>query len=330
MLFSIIIPYHTETSEQIKPLMRSINEQVGIKFDELEILMCNDMKDEVAPLDAYTFNEYENLRDRIIKLKSPYKCNPGMSRQIGIDNAKGEYLIFCDADDSLYHYCNLRALTENINNSHADVYRFKFTEEIGSFESDDLWYTSKQYNWVWMFAKAYKKEFLLKNNISFDPRNRWHEDTYFNLLVKYCEPKTVDVDNMFYLWRFSRTSVTRIGNHEYTFNTIDEYLQSTTYAFEKIKNEYNKDCLDSILCIIYNYYNTLMNPDNKQKEKYPEIEKAYYTFVKTLTPDLFNFIPPQIQMFFLRLLPDSSQTYLPEMSLKDFLAYLKEKYKDKN
>ena len=328
MLFSIIIPYHTETSEQIKPLMRSINEQVGIKFDDLEILMCNDMKDEITPLDTYTFNEYENLRGRIIKLKSPYKCNPGMSRQLGINNAKGEYLIFCDADDSLFHYCALRAAADNINQSHADVYRFKFMEEIGSFETDDLWYSSKNQNWVWMFAKVYKKQFLLENNITFESRNRWHEDTYFNLLTKYCEPKTVDIDSMFYLWRFSRTSVTRVGNHEYTFNTIDEYLQSTSYAFEKITKEYKKNCLDSILCVVYNYYNTLMDPANKGKAKYEEIEKAYYNFVKRLVPNLFNSIPPQVQTFFAKLATGDSQTFLPEKSLKDFLTYLKEKYKN--
>lgn len=199
---SIIIPHHSETAEQIHPLLNSIDSQVGIDFNDIELVLCCDL--ETSPLDDCDFSEYKNIAGRILKLKSAYKQNPGMSRQTALNQASGEYILFCDADDSLYHSLVLRELIDNIDNSHADVYRFKFLEEVGSFENDSLQYIAKDYNWVWVFGKAYKKDWLKANTIEFNKTIRWHEDTYFNLLCQYCNPKTVDVDDTIYLWKFSR------------------------------------------------------------------------------------------------------------------------------
>ena len=75
---SIIIPYHLEEVDELKPLFRSLNTQVGIDFNTLEILMCKDTE-EKSEIDDYEFTEYENLAGRIKKFTSPYRCNPGMS-----------------------------------------------------------------------------------------------------------------------------------------------------------------------------------------------------------------------------------------------------------
>ena len=120
MLLSIVIPYHTETKVDVYSLMVSLNEQVGINFNDIEVLMCNDMEEE-APLDKENFTELTRVSPRIRHLKSPYRNNPGLSRQFGIDNCKGDYVFFCDADDSLYHVAVLRELIENINLSKSDM-----------------------------------------------------------------------------------------------------------------------------------------------------------------------------------------------------------------
>lgn len=326
MFLSIVIPYHLETSDQIKPLLRSINEQVGVDFNDFEILLCNDIRERTR-LEDCSFDEYENLKN-IRFIKSQYPANPGMSRQAGVDNAKGDYVFFCDADDCLYSYGVLRCLKENILNTNADVYRFKFLEEIGSFETDDLWYTQKDFNWVWVFAKAYRRAFLKQNDITFHPQNRWHEDTYFNLLVRYCDPKVIDIDIDAYLWKFSRTSITRVNNHEYTFNSIDEYLQSVGLAFDKILNIYKKDPTEDILKVINTYYKTLMHPSNKTKSKYEYIEECFYKFILKYAPKLLDELPLEVQRYFANLVWSGDRDFLPELSLKSYLEYLRTKYQD--
>lgn len=328
MKVSIIIPHHNETKEQIHKLINSIDSQRGIDFNDIEVILCRDV--ETPPIDDCDFSEYSNIKDRLIRVISPYKQNPGMSRQTGIDVAKGEYVFFCDADDCLYTNLVLRELIQNIDNSHADVYRFNFIEEIGSFTSDELQYQVKGHNWVWVFAKAYNREWLNKNNIRFNETIRWHEDTYFNLLCQYCEPQTVDINSVAYLWCFSRTSITRVGNHEYTFNSIDEYLDAVGKAFDKIYSEYGKNCGKSVLNVINTYYKTLMHPDNRNKEKYEYIEGCFYRFIKRFANNLFDGIPLDIQQYFASLVWSGDRDFLPELSLSQYLKYLKEKYEQHN
>ena len=319
---SIITPHHNETKEQIHPLFNSIDSQVGIDFNDIEILLCCDL--ETSPLDDCDFSEYKNISDKIIKLKSPYKENPGMSRQVCIDKAKGDYVFFCDADDCLYHVAVLRELVENINNTNADVYRFNFIEEVGSFENDELLYQMKNCNWIWVFGKAYKTSWLREHNIRFNENIRWHEDSYFNLLCQYNNPKTVDINDVSYLWKFSRTSVTRVGNHEYTFNSIDEYIDAMSRAFDIIRNDYNQNPALDILKLIDNYYSTLLDPGNRNQQKYEEIERCYYDFVKRFASNLFEEIPLDIQQILAQL--GSARNFLPELSLSSYLKYLDNKY----
>ena len=324
MKLSIIIPHHLETEEQIHPLLNSIDSQVGIDFNDIEVILCCDS--ETSPLDECDFSEYKNISDKILKLKSPYKQNPGMSRQLGVNNAKGDYIFFCDADDCLYHVVVLRELLENIKNTKADVYRFNFIEEIGSFFDDRLEYQMKSANWIWVFAKAYRRQWLKDNNICFNENIRWHEDTYFNLLCQYCNPKTVDINDVAYLWRFSKTSVTRVNNHEYTFNTIDEYLDAVSRAFEKITNEYRQNCAQNILNVINTYYKTLMHPSNRTQPKYELIEECFYKFIKRFANNLFTEIPLDIQQYLAQLVWSGDKDFLPELSLSSYLKYLKNKY----
>ena len=323
-IISVVIPYHSESLQDIAPMLRSLNEQVGIDFNTLEILMCKDTE-EKNKIDTYSFSEYENLKGRIKRFVSPHSCNPGMSRQIALDHAEGEYVFFCDADDALYTLGTLRSLYENIEKTHADVYRFNFIEEVGSFFGPQLVYDSKPVNWVWVFAKAYKIEFLRAHNVRFEPNIRWHEDTYFNLLCRYSDPVVIDIQMHAYLWKFNKKSITRLNNHEYTFNAIADYLYASNEAFKKITKEYHKNCTLDILRVINKYYKVLLDPKNRTQPKYNEIEKCYYNFVRGTANSLFNGLPEDFKKAIAQL-PVSPNDTNPSISLEDYLKSLRNKY----
>ena len=279
MDISVIIPYHNETIEKIEPLMNSINWQIGVDFAQIEIILCNDLENSDGNICYEDLKKYKNIFKSIKMIKSLYKNNPGMSRQTGIDMCKGKYIFFCDADDSLYNRGVLRELLDNIKFSQADIYQFKFMEEIGGDVPVDKYvYNAKEYNWTWVFAKAYRIEFLRENGIRFAPENRWHEDTYFNYLCKYCAPKLININSIGYLWGFNADSITRVNNHEYTFGSLDDYFKSVTLAFRKILQEYQKDCYVDILHNILYYYYVFNEPTSKQSDKYEWNEKIYYNF----------------------------------------------------
>ena len=183
---------------------------------------------------------------------------------------------------------------------------------------------------MWVFAKAYRVEFLRENGIRFVPENRWHEDTYFNYLCKYCAPKLINIDSIGYLWGFNADSITRVNNHEYTLGSLDEYFQSITLAFRKILQEYHKDCSSDVLFNILYYYYVLNNPESIQSQKYEYNEKKYYDFVKEFLPDILDNYNTEIENALFMENAKIKLDVFPEKTPKQYFAYLNEKYGDKS
>ena len=91
MLFSVLIPIYNVEKYLLKCL-ESIKQQ---EFKDYEVILVDDgSKDNSGKM----CDEYckENTRFRVI-----HKENRGLisARRVAIQNAKGEYCIFCDSDD---------------------------------------------------------------------------------------------------------------------------------------------------------------------------------------------------------------------------------------
>lgn len=112
-LISIIIPvYKVE-----KYLQQCVESIISQTFKNYEVLLIDDGSPDSSPV----------LCDRFAK-KYPFisvihKKNGGLSdaRNVGIKNAKGEYLIFVDSDDYWEGEDSLQKLAETINSDKADV-----------------------------------------------------------------------------------------------------------------------------------------------------------------------------------------------------------------
>ena len=327
-MISIVIPTHNEEVDVIRPLMKSLDDQVGIDFEkDIEILICSDV--DHGNFDEYDFDEYKFIKNRIRKIKSPIKNNIGMNRQAGINNALGEYVFFCDIDDSLFHYGVLRELRDNIEQTHADVYSCDFVEEVISPNNNQ--YILHKFNWIWVFSKAYKVEFLKKNKIEFNPTLKYHEDTYFNFLVKNCDPDTRSLEeHPCYLWRARENSITRKDSHDYSFSSWDEYIDAVSKAIKHVSVIFNKDCKSEVLALAVNTYDTLNNKRSelyRGTEKYEKVERAYYNFIKEFMPIAISGKPmPKLLDNITTLFYERKHDFFPDCSWYRHVQILKEKY----
>lgn len=313
-----------EGVEQIKPLINSINMQTGIDFSEIEVILCKDLP--FSPIDDYSFSEYENVCGRIVSIYSPYEQNPGMSRQTGVDNASGEYILFCDADDCLYNVCALREIFDNIQNSHADIYRYKILEEKlvtdGSFK-----YVMHDYDIVFVTSKIWKSEFLRKNNIRFSPELKIHEDNYYNLLALYCKPNIININsNPIYLLRYNRNSVTR-SYENYDFETMDTLFDARElaylWAFRK-----GVDCRKDVIYVITQGFFNLINPENKKMKCFKRVEKRYYEFVKKFMAFLLvkDTQPDWLDEYSMTEYKNLGIKFFPKEPISKYLVDLEKKY----
>ena len=88
-LISIIVPvYNAE-----KYIERTIKSLINQSYKNIEILCIDDgSKDN-------SYNIIKEFNDKRIKLFKQENSGPAKARNVGLSNSKGEYIMFCDADD---------------------------------------------------------------------------------------------------------------------------------------------------------------------------------------------------------------------------------------
>jgi glycosyltransferase involved in cell wall biosynthesis len=89
VLVSIIIPYYNKTDT----INRSVDSVLNQTYTNWELIIIDDKSE--APLEV---NEDWNSR-QIVCLKNEDNLGPGLSRQRGLDIARGEFICFLDSDD---------------------------------------------------------------------------------------------------------------------------------------------------------------------------------------------------------------------------------------
>lgn len=113
---SVIIPVH-DGEKKIKKTAQQILKQ---DYSDLELLIV-----ENGSID----NTYKVCKEiaatdhRCVVLQSSVKSTL-IARKTGIDNAEGEYITFCDADDGYIGNDSLRKMVESIDETGADIVQF--------------------------------------------------------------------------------------------------------------------------------------------------------------------------------------------------------------
>lgn len=172
--FSVVIPTYNSAKEVVRAI-QSVREQT---FKNYEIIVVDDCS---------TDNTYEVLlKEQNIRLiRNSKNIRAGGARNKGIEEAKGEYIIFLDADDYLAEKETLQKINDVIGNEKTDIVYLGF-EIVGRIQ--EKWIPTKEnstlsqraQNWKYenVWDVCWNKQFLKENNIKF-LENRYFEDFVF-------------------------------------------------------------------------------------------------------------------------------------------------------
>lgn len=197
---TIIIPVYN-SEKYIERCMESIVSQID---EQYEVLLINDgSKDRSEDI----INAYAKKYPDIVRAISKENEGTAKTRNLGIKEARGEFIFFIDNDDFVdrgYFKQFIDAIDEK---SDIVVGGYRRVEDkkvkFQSSPKNSSWY---KYTVVAPWAKIYKREFLLKNDIRFLDYGLG-EDVYFNV-VAYSKTKSVKViDYVGYNWYFNTKSV---------------------------------------------------------------------------------------------------------------------------
>lgn len=275
---SIIIPKYKESEKEMFPLLSSINGQIGIDFCDIEVIIAIDgiKNGSNVTLDD-NFLKMFNFETKQILLEK--NVGPGVTRQAGINAAQGEYIMFCDADDTLHNVGVLGAFMQEAERKAPDIIYSSWLEEIK--ENDNYIYLTHENENTWMHGKLFRRHFLLQNNICFHENLKVHEDSYFLSIAGTFTERKIKMPFTSYVWKYNAKSITRKNNSEYTYKSVPDFIRAFTLSMEKIKT-HAPDKIEycTIQFVMYNYFTyqrkDWQKPENKKYRIAAEQEFSYH------------------------------------------------------
>lgn len=277
---SIIIPRYKETEQDIFPLLTSINNQIGINFSEIEVIISTDGGGGDI-FDKNYLNLFNFKTIQVVNKKN--NVGPGITRQYGLDVSKSEYVMFCDADDVIHNVGVIGALIQECKSVKPDILTSSWLEE-GIDDNGNYIYLTHEVENTWMHGKFIRRQFLIDNNIRFHDELRVHEDSYFLAITQAMAKEMRFLPITSYVWKYRSNSITRRNGAIYSYESIPEFIKACTLAhqeIEKKKPEYIE--YNIIQFILYNYF-SLHLPNWQTEEVKEYLRNAEEAFVKWTKP----------------------------------------------
>lgn len=288
MKLSILIPQYKETDEVVRPLLDSIAVQQNIDLKEIEVIICNDGSD--VKLSDKLLNNYP------FKVSYYQEEHRGVSatRNACLEKAKGDYVMFCDADDMFCDACGLWIVFREIENGGFDSLTSVFREESIDPRTGDHFYINRGdvrmggYDSTFVHGKVHRRKYLLTQEIKWNPNLTIHEDSYFNILCQNLSTSVKYCPTAFYLWKWRDESVCR-HDPKYILKTYNNMLESNTALINEFLRRHIKDKAQIFAAsMIYDAYFTMnkdewINQENKEYRDSTEKRfKKYYQDFKDL------------------------------------------------
>ena len=308
----IIIPAYKAHDTIFKTLCSIATQTVA---DKIMVTIVNDC----CPEGDYqkVIRQFKGRLD-IRELKLSKNGGPGAARRHGLENATCPYIMFVDADDSLYGGVAVEQLLCTISNpdNNADVVFSDFVQR-----GDTMSFAFHSRDIVWVFGKIYNRQFLIDNDITFTDL-RANEDTCFNrkvyLVHKKMNKEIYFLDAVTYLWQNHKNSITNINQYQYTYDQsicgwVDGLIEYFNWAHaHNISQNLINDDVMIFMAELYTYYCGLgaipyevyENPDTVQilqEQNFEYVKKFYHLawlpnkidyhnqeFVKAYTEVVYN------------------------------------------
>ena len=252
-LVSIVIPVYNG-EKHIKACLDSLLKQT---YSNFEVICVDDGSNDSS---CMLINQYVSKDNRfyLIKQNNQYA---GVARNNGLEYANGKYVLFLDADDffedtlledtieiaeqedsdmvvyGAYYYDNQTGQSSN-----ASLVNLSYIPNKTTFSS------SENYKYIFNFTnscpwnKLYRRDFILRNNISFQPLQRANDLFFTNITLVLAEKISICNKRLVY-YRTNNSNSLQAGNDKTPFCfyeallAIRERLISEN-LYKKVKTSY--------------------------------------------------------------------------------------------
>ncbi len=292
MKLSVIVPVYNMVAGG--KLENCLNSLVNQDVEDMEIIAVDDGSTDKT-LDILRTFEKEHKNIKVIHTENFGVCH---ARNLGIDNASGDFITFIDADDTLKPFA-LESLLDLISKYNADISAMSriYLNEDGSVKVArqdigviEIWegitpllkHSQDHIAGHSVGEKLFRKELI--KDIRFEEGKKVNEDSFFSFECFSKAQRVVFSDVAIYEYYNTETSSSKNG-------FSDKYLDILYFAEKKaeiIRRSFPllEKYIPSI--IIRANISILLNLCQTYKEKYKALEKEC---IKTIKNSLKEFIP---------------------------------------
>jgi glycosyltransferase involved in cell wall biosynthesis len=236
---SVIIPVYN-TERYIRQMLESVLSQ---SLKEIEILCVNDGSTDAS---AKILQQFQK-KDKRIRIIQQEHQNAGAARNMGLKEAKGEYVIFWDADDLFCKHA-LKRMVQKIALKNADIcicgvsefsseQRMNLAQEYlktemlpgkDPFNKFDI--SSRLYQFTTNVAwnKLFRREFLEKNALSFQEIHH-SNDTAFVMKALYLAERITFVNSSLIYYRVDNPNSLTSQANCMPYCSFEAYFETFQY-----------------------------------------------------------------------------------------------------
>lgn len=248
-MVEIGIPVYNSVDTLSKSLDSLVSQTVN------DFCVCLSIDGDSQNLDFYKYlvSEYKTRGLNIRIINNLENKGPGVARQCVLDSTECDYIMFLDSDDMLMPRA-VETLYHQAKKEDYEVVRSSFIRET---EKGDYVLPQNMGVITWFHGKIYKVSFLKEKDIKFLDNIRTDEDAYFNLVAWNSAEKRGELEEITYIWRYNKQSITRAcPEKEYFINTHMNYIISQVEGLKKlhqINDKISDDLISQTLLNLYYY-----------------------------------------------------------------------------
>ena len=247
---TIIIPVYN-AGEYIKRTLESVLNQT---FKDFEVICINDRSTDNS---LELLEEFAKKDNRIIVINNKKNLGAALTRNVGIDMAKGEYIYFLDADDYIEEKY-LECMLTKIKQENCDIIlnmsiQSESNGAVSQFHHPSMPKINPNGEYLdkittihdapcFIWARMYRKSLLNKYNLRFLDIHAT-DDVVFNAIVDMYVDKTFVFYGEKYHYTVNNTSVTGVAKsiddrdlqHIKAHSMIYDYLKENNKLDDKLK-----------------------------------------------------------------------------------------------
>ena len=275
MKLDILMPHYKEPWSLVAPFFNSLAMQRAIDLHDVRVIVVNDGEESV--FDETLFDHYLFEVDYYVKQHGGVSA----ARNYAFDHGDGDYVMFCDCDDSFANIYGLKFIFDQMKEMPDAITSTFLVEYID--ENGQLGVTYKEKDVTFVHGKVYRRQYLVEQGIRWNPNLTIHEDGYFNCLALMCTRDKKNIETPFYTWKYRSDSVASKDDETFVLrtykNVIDTRLALVKEAKRRGMPEDAKGFIaKTVLDSYYDFNKTVaLKPENKEIVERAEREfKRFY------------------------------------------------------